>query len=868
VAKSDKSSDAFVQAVEQALEKCNDAEWLGAHSPLAAPYFIGTLLDQAPAKADAGAATHAPARRGQALSAALRRAAAEVNDAQARVLSASFFQRKPTLNNTGVARELGMAEATYYRHRASAIEALARAFNQLVVPPLRAELPRVRHIVGRQVIINACFDALSQRHSVALTGRSGMGKTTIGSALAERWGRERAFWFTVRPGLNDSLSAFAFSLSYFLRGLGASNAWRQLAADHGTVNAERILGLIRHDLAELPDQPILICIDDSDQLRPEMRAHGQVIQFVEALGQMTPVLSLSQQPLFDAEQQFVLSGFSAEETTQLLALEGVIASEAEIRELHEATRGHPLLIKLSAMLLREGEVARQLSGERSAQALFTRIWKRLSDEERAVLLALAVYRSPAPLDVWQSYSAALERLLRAELAQADGLGGVSVAAHMREFVRERIVPDALPALHLHAAAVREARGEYASAVHHYARAEQPALAVWLWFNHRAHELDKGHGPAARETFRSVRQSDLPNADDRRALAVIRSELALRLGEAEEAEAELTSKAWPTGDALTPLARELMGDAMQMQGRVEQALAQYRIGLEAMRDAYPRQAERLHAKIGHVYASRLRDLDHAREEALMALSHAFNFRGVVEEEAGNYAEALRNYEAALALASDMRGGAAARAITQSHLGPLFMRLGDADQAIANLTQSRDYARKAGEPVNGLYDALNLSSAYVVTGRYEEALALAQESLESAEAMKHTFLAASLAASAAEACLRLNKLDEAERFAYRSLREEEESHRPYVLTTLGGVAQARGDTAQAERLFSEAIESAQGASDRYAEAHAWLALAHAREVANAATAREAWSHALTLSEQLGLTAEAQQARERLMRLESQP
>ena len=859
MAKRGKTTDAFFQAIEQALERCHDVKWLGQHSPLAAPYFIGNLLSATEANVTA------PADRGRALVEALRRAAADLEESHARVLNVSFFQRKASLNNTGVARALGMSEATYYRHRAAAIEALALAFNQMAVPPLRAELPRARAIAGRQAIVDACFDALSRRQSVAITGRSGIGKTTVGLTIAKRWGQARVFWFTVRPGLNDSLSAFAFSLGYFLRGLGASNAWRQLVADQGEVNAERILGLIRHDLSTLSGDPILICVDDSDQLRPEMSAHGQVIRFIEALSHLTPLLSLSQQSLFDAEQQFVLSNFMPEETQQLLALEGLSLGQAESTLLHAATRGHPLLIKLSAMLLREGEtadaIARQLNGERSAQAMFARLWKRLNDGERTILMALSVHRLPAPADVWQAHDAALQRLMRADLVHLDLQGGISVTGHVRDFVRERIPPDTLPTLHLHAATVREARGEYLEAVHHYVQAGQPARAVWLWFNHRAQEMDKGHGPAARETFRTVRQSDLPHTDDRRALAVIRSELALRLGDAEEAEATLTELSWPDAHALTPLARELMGDSLQMQGRVEQALARYREGLRALHDAAPRQIARLHTKIGYVYVSRLRNLDRAREEALTAMSQAANFRGLVAEEAGQYDEARRHYELALALAAEMRDGAYVRATTQSHLGHLYMRLGNAEQAIANLTQSLDYARKVGEPVNGLYDALNLSSAYIVAGRYDEALALARASLESAEAMKHAFLVASFAASAAEACLRLNRLDEAEQFAYRALREEEEAHRPYALTTLGGVAQARGEYAQGEQLLRQAIESAQQAADRYAETHAWLALAQCRRASGDAGEREAWSQALALSEQLGLVAEAQQAREQL-------
>ncbi len=863
VVKRDKSGDAFVQAVEQALERWKDVTWLGRHSPLAAPYFIGAVLDHFP---NGDAAT--PADLGRALREALQRAAAALSEAHVRVLNASFFQRKASLNNTGVARQLGMSEATYYRHRSAAIEALAIALNQMVVPPLRAEQPRVRHIVGRQAIIATCLNLIAQRHSIALTGRSGIGKTTLGAAIAEQWGRERTFWFTVRPGLNDSLSALAFSIGYFLRSLGASNVWRQLAADHGVINAERILGLVRHDLSGLAGPPILICVDDSDQLRPEIRAHAQVIQFLEALTHVAPVLSLSQQPLFDAEQHFVLSGLSLPETQQLLALEAVAVSEAEAAMVHAAARGHPILIKLSALLMREGEpaeaVARQLSGERSAQALFARVWKRLNDDERALLMALAVFRSPAPLDAWQKHAVMLDRLLHADLAQVDGRGGVSVASQVRDFVRARITPDALPALHLHAAAVREARGEYTAAAYHYVQAGQPALAVWLWFNHRDAEMNKGHGPAAYETFRVVRQSDLPDSEDRRVLALIRSELAVRLGDADEAEAELSALTWPARDVLTPLARQVLGDALLMQGRIEQALARYREGLQALHDAGLRQAQRLHAKIGYVYASRLRDLDQAREEALKASSQAFNFRGLVEEEAGNYAEALRQYEAALAVAAELRDGQAVRATVQANLGHLFMRMGDAERAIANLTQSLDYARSVGEPVNALYDALNLSSAYIVAGRYADALALARESLESAEGMRHAFLVAGLAAAAAEACLRLDMLDDAERFAHRSLREEEESHRSYALTTLGSVAQARGEFAQAARLLDEAISSARQASDRYAEAHAWLALARCRRAAGDAAEHDAWAKALALSEQLGLAAEAGEARAGLQNL----
>lgn len=862
--KSNKTADAFVQAVEQALEKLGDPEALGRQSPLAAPYVMGNL----PAGEQVIRQDTSPAQRGAALAAILRTTARDLGEEIQRVLNASFFERKPTLNNTGVARTLSMSEATYYRHRAAAIEALAHAFNQRVVPPLRAETPKLRRIVGRAGLIDACLTALQAGESVSLNGLSGIGKTAAGATIAQRWGHERAFWFTVLPGLNDTLSSIAFSFSHFLRGLGASNAWRQLAADHGAINAERILGLIRHDLNVLSGQRVLVCIDESDHLKPEMHTHAQIIRFVESLGKITPALFISQQPLFDADQPFMLSGLSTDEMREWLAQERLNLSDSQGIALHQATRGRPLLIKLFMALLRDGDpaddVLRVLAGERSAEALFARMWKKLSDDERALLMALAVFQTPAPADAWVEQQSLMSRLIGMELAQRDEQGGILVAPHMRELIANRIPPEVLPALHVRAANIREARGEFTSAARHYLQAGEPAMATWLWFAHRETEMDKGHGPAALALFRSVRQSDLPHASDRRTLALLRAQLAERAGEADTAENDLAAQTWPANDALTPLARELMGDALQLQGRIEQAVDQYRAGQQALGAAQLRQMARLHVKSSYVYALRLRELGLARDEALIALSQAHNYCGLVEEEAGDYAAALQHYESALQASAGMRNGESSRADTLSHLGHLHMRMGHAEKAIDCLQQAMAHAQKLGTPVQGLYDALNLSSAYIVAGQHAEARDLALQSLGMAEAMQHAFLVAGLAAGAAEACLNLNDLEQAEHLAMQSLREEEDVHRPYALTTLGHVALRRNQPQPAARWLQEAIANARQTSDKYAEAFAWMAMADAQlAMQHPSDERNALEEALTLSESLGL-AEAQKVAARLQAL----
>jgi hypothetical protein len=107
--KASKTADAFAGAVEQALERIADPAWLGERSPLAAPYFLGAALDAGDALTAVG--------RGQALRRLLQSAAATLNPETREILDASFFKRKPTFNNAGIALSLNKSEATYYRNR-------------------------------------------------------------------------------------------------------------------------------------------------------------------------------------------------------------------------------------------------------------------------------------------------------------------------------------------------------------------------------------------------------------------------------------------------------------------------------------------------------------------------------------------------------------------------------------------------------------------------------------------------------------------------------------------------------------------------------------------------------------------------------
>ena len=839
-----RNTDAYVQAVERALDLCINVDELGAQSPLAAPYFLGDAMR---GQSDTAAG------RGTALRGLLRTAATELSTDHKRLIDATFLERDPRLNNVGVFRSLSMSEATYYRHRANAIATLAHTLNRQTVPPVRSERPRARAIIDRVAQYERCMSALQNRHSIALTGISGVGKTALAAKIADTWAPNEAFWFTVRPGLNDQLSSLVFALAHFLRDAGASSLWRQLVADRGRLNLAQTMGMLRHDLSQLP-QPALLCIDESDQLRMESRDGAQILHMLDEVRELAPVVFIGQHPVIETHETFTLLGLTSDDIAEWFSREGVAVSSDDCARVRRATRGNPALIRLLIALQRDGVALNNaltaLAAGPSTAILLNQLWHRLSETPRKLLCSLSVFDGASPIDAWANQPAALDGLLAYGLALDDGRGGISVPEIARSFALQRVSAETLALLHLDAAIVRESRGEFTAAARHYLEAGQPSLAIWTWYNRSELETERGHAPVARELFRRLRADELPDADDARALALLRAEQFLLTGAADEAVTELNAATWPRAHTASARAAELLGDAFQQQGMSEQALAQYREAFKLASDSQLRQIERVHTKAGYTYLYRLRDLDLAQREAGMALCQAHNFAGLAAEEAGEYAAAHAHYEAALTAADSMPNRDAVRAITHSHLGHLFMRQGDAEAAIRNLEISLRQARRAGESLNAVYDQMNLANACNVAGRHAEALIQASEALEIARMMSNSFLIAAVSAAAAEAHFGLNQLDEAERLAQLSIREEDEVHRAYGLTVIGQVQGRRGQIDAAQRTLDAAIASARESRDRYAEAYAWRALSEVPG-AHAADAR---AQALALFDSLGLTRQA--------------
>jgi tetratricopeptide (TPR) repeat protein len=822
-------SNAFTEAVKFALGHIGDSAYLGAHSPLAAPYFLDTALEGQP---DADT----PAGRGRKLGVLLARAI-DALDAPLRELLTLYYldaeySRKKN-RAVAISHKLFRSRPVLMRELREGLSAVAHHLGQNAQPPLRAEWPAGRSVIGRRSIINPAMAALRQTQPVALTGHSGMGKTSVGYALAEEWGRSHVLWFTLRPELNDRLLSLVLTLGYFLRGLGAGHTWSQLVAEDGKLSDDALIsGLIRKDLAELQALGIapLICVDELEVLRLELQEHTRIKHFVEGLCGSAALVLMGQRVVIDQvnpHQVYALEGFSLEDLTDLLAQEGVFyLSDEEKAHLLRATRGTPALIRMFAVLYRSGEGVREVLGrvgtEVSAEAMLTRIWNKLPSEERRLLGGLSVFRDAAPRDAWSQAGAqdTIDALRRRGLIEDDGRGGIAVAAYAREFVLRQLSADGHQQAHLAAALVREERGQYTFAASHYIAAKNPTLALRLWVPRRREERTRGHGPLATSLFRAVLPAELKTDEDRRALALVLAELHYATGDGEAMREALNGAIWPEKHPLTPIASGLVGDAFALQNYVEEATAAYLAGLRALEQPVATISVNLHRQLGYLHHRNDGASKSARLHALQAMSEAEVFMGFVEEQAGNYPEAQQHYEAALNATQQGFKIPRQQCDCYSSLGRLAMYQGQLEDALNHLDAAISLAKQMGHMTLMASDQITLSGVYILMKRFDEALKTALDGLQTCKAfsIQAANILVGLNVNAGEAYYNLGDYDNAIAYGLQAYQTEERIGIPYAMTVIGMAYHTKGDVERAEPALTDAIALATQIGDQYAEAAA--------------------------------------------------
>ncbi|MFK7805961.1 MAG: hypothetical protein AB8G95_30305, partial [Anaerolineae bacterium] len=338
------------------------------------------------------------------------------------LLELNYFKRiyrpHPKNQSTIYNDILYISRATHDRHLRDALERLSTILLKKLRPSIRLESPRLPQvIVGRERLREQCRASLLQKQTVNLVGSGGIGKTTLGAMIRDRWGAQNTFWYTIQPGFNDSVNSLLFALANFLNKHGSSALWQQLVADDGKIEDLSLAqGLLRADLEDLPEMP-LICFDEIGMLHqgyPEQAnlGHQQILTLLNDLPGRVPLLLIGHRVMIEGNVTHTPELLSHAEMGDWLTQIQCPYGPDDLDMLAKYTAGNPRLMNLCVALFMTsdpvvtaslGMAIASLPTAPGLAPVWDRLRGRLSKIENQLLHAVAVFRTPAPKDAWIRY---------------------------------------------------------------------------------------------------------------------------------------------------------------------------------------------------------------------------------------------------------------------------------------------------------------------------------------------------------------------------------------------------------------------------------------------------------------------------------
>jgi len=828
----------FQKQLQQALKHIHDPEWLGSHSVLAAPYFLSSVLEVEITTAE---------KRGAVLQQEIFRASetlwganppsnrTEIEDIlpdilqtpgngryDYLVLELRYLRRffKPRRLSDIWDTFLGESRAEFYRDLDRATAELGKTLLHQLNPTFRLESPVSQALlVGREVTLTDCLNALLERKTVALSGGGGVGKTALGSTIASQW-TTPVFWMTFRPTLNDQLGSLLFSLAYFFHKEGSSQLWQYLVANIGKIEDVNLaLGFIRTDLESLHSKKLLLCFDEVDRLRvPETdrhtEAYQQILEFLESLRGLCSMVLIGQRALIETDMHHEIQGLNDYAVGAFLTESGITLKNKDIERLTERTHGNPRLLQLfvaSYRLQKVGETAVLDDFIRvpTLQPLFDRLWRRLKIEEQQLLQALSVFRSPAPIDAWSVSATTLSWLQQLHLVQFDNVGSIELMPSWQELVYSDLPPELREQLHIEAATIRLVRGEYTAVSYHYFQAGKYREAIRAWFPYRKQEIARGQTEAALAIFQQISLNRLHKKESK-ALAIIRAELKQLVGDLQGGLKDLKTQDWTLDSELTIRAQSLQGHFLYNLGYPEKAIETYGEGVSVI--------YRLQTELAQFYNLRSRvffrqrDFAEGKRELMMAQYETILLQAMLAGSQGEFIEAQQQYQQVLRLAEEMDY---AEGIAKVHrnLAHLLARQAKLQESIDHSQQAIKYYEQIGDQLRMAMVQMNLPAAYIQAKKFNEAVESAHQVLPFFEKIRNPHFIAITAANLAEAYFELGDIKHAEEYAFYVMRQEDPHAHPYGLYTLALVRRQQGQMDHAHTVLLQAQKLAETNRDTY-------------------------------------------------------
>lgn len=836
----------FQNTLDKALKNFDKSEWLGANSPLATPYFLGRYIDKV-------SSPESVLGRGEALQLAMRDAADSlwpntlpqtrasleniVNKERQEVGNGgpcylyllldirylrSFFPSRSAPQSSGeIIDYLSISETRFFVHLKEARARFAKALLQLTQPSLRLEKPILTApLIGRKNTVESILHQLQENQSISVSGVGGIGKTMLGTAIAEAWSTDAVFWYTFHPGLNDDLYSLIFSLGHFLHQFGYSNLWLQLMAQGGKLGTlTQTVGFLKEDLAEAGESFFLFCVDELDLLQtvvsqPRHSEHRQLLELLELLRKNVPLLLMGQNAIIDTDAHYLLQPLTQNDYAEIVRHTNIQPAELNLKRLHKQTEGNPRFLELYLGLFQQTENVSSINLIQAAalQPTFSRLWKRLTKGEKNILSQLAVFRSNAPEEVWQDNEAYLF-LKNRNLIKKDSWGGIAILPSFRTLIYEQLSVSNRQHFHQQAAVVRSERGQFTEASHHLVESGQVDTAITFWFENQDIEIESGKSGMAFALFNKISEDAISDTQ-RKKLKIIKNRLDLLYGETAKVLKDIDKYSWHSDDELTAVVLQQVGEANFRQSNEDQALLDFENAIETL--------SKVSAKIIYLTTRRGQMLleqgkpYEAELEITLAQFEIIKLQGVLQMKQGDYLKAKGLFESALQLAESSSQDKKV-AVASYLLAVCVGNLGDPDLAYELAQPAMDYYSRVGDKIQLESLRAQLAGTYLNAGRFADVIEPSKQCLTFFKKMKNDVIVGHLNSNLAEALFETDQIDEAEKYAYEAIQSENPTIQPYAIYTLGQVHAARQKFDLAESAFSRGISLAQQIGDKFIEAY---------------------------------------------------
>jgi len=658
------------------------------------------------------------------------------------------------------------------------------------LPPESERPPETVEFIGRESELAGYAERLRTSHLAVIIGEPGVGKTWLAARLARQAaGSAQLFWYAFHEGSTGGagIEALIWKVAAFLAVQGQDGLWRKLQSARLTGSQPEPPEVLFDYLVQLlRGRGYLLCLDDFQYVDQDSLVNKLVqrLAAIVAAGEISLIFTSRRIPAF-ARSTDPLAGLTLGDAAHLLTTRGLSLPTDLVADLHRRTAGNPQLLTLVVNALvghaDPAQLITRLAEERDiARYLMAEVHKRLTEEEQAVMAAVAVLMSyPGTrdaieaildADAWEALTSLSERYL---LTTAEGSNGREYGQHaiVRDFYYRKLGA-AKRELHMRAAIyyAREKQNPPLAAIHYeQAGALEEATAcaardVWETIN-------RGLGAMLGRLRVALSEGRSPNASYATALWA-HGEFLAYSGNPQDAEKSFRAAlAALTGLAATPErkileARACLGIAKRYQrGEPAKARSWLDRGLAALAGTAPEVEAALRVIQGSVLIM-IGELDKAEEtlkRSLKLLSaktssgriEAFLNLGAIEGQRGHIRKSQEYTEQALKLAEDAGDYFRMIPLLNNRANDRF-EMGDWPSALADAQKARELAERTGNRSRLAGLELNLGFFYLRMGEHAAAAEHLAVSRELAEAQYQHEYAIPAQTSQAELSIRQGDL----------------------------------------------------------------------------------------------------------------